>query len=59
VVVELYDLSGREVALVADRQMEEGHQTFTVNGSLLPAGVYVCTVKNGANMLMKKVIKNE
>lgn len=47
----LYDVLGREVAVLADGQMAAGTHTATVDTSLLPSGVYVYRLTTRAGTL--------
>jgi hypothetical protein len=42
--VEVYDGLGRRVALLHDGRLEAGAHAFTLDGSALPAGLYVVRV---------------
>jgi len=41
VQIQVYDLSGRQVAVVASGQYSAGSHTVTFNGSSLPSGMYI------------------
>ena len=41
VSVVVYDVLGRQVAVLAEERVEAGEHTFTLDGRVLPAGLYV------------------
>jgi hypothetical protein len=47
VTVALYDVLGRRVAVLARGRLDGGAHTFALDGSVLPAGVYVVRVALG------------
>jgi uncharacterized protein (DUF362 family) len=47
VKLTVYDLLGREVAVLANGPMESGSHTARFDGSLLPSGVYLCRLHAG------------
>jgi hypothetical protein len=47
VKLTVYDLLGREVAVLANGPMEPGSHTARFDGSLLPSGVYLCRLHAG------------
>jgi hypothetical protein len=56
VKVKVYDLLGREVATLVNRQMTAGSYTIEWNASSMPSGVYFYRVEAGASSLVKKMI---
>jgi beta-glucuronidase len=47
-IVNVYDLLGREVAVLVNEIMPAGKYTVTFNASALPSGVYFCRLTAGA-----------
>lgn len=56
VVVTLYDLNGREVGRLLDRQMNAGKWRVPFNGKGLSAGAYFYQLKAGSFQATKKMI---
>ena len=56
VVVTLYDMSGREVGKLLDRQMNAGKWRVPFDGKGLSAGAYFYQLKAGAFSAAKKMI---
>jgi len=48
VVIEVYDLLGREVARLVDREMGAGHHTVVFEGRGLASGIYVYRMVSGS-----------
>ena len=48
VLLDVYDITGRNVAIIADRKLTQGVHTFRFNAENLPTGVYFyrITIKN-------------
>ncbi|MBU2507330.1 MAG: T9SS type A sorting domain-containing protein, partial [Bacteroidetes bacterium] len=43
--MQIHDLLGREVQTLVDAPMSAGEHEVTLNGSNLPSGVYIYTLK--------------
>jgi predicted outer membrane repeat protein len=56
VSIKLYDLHGREVAMVVDRQFPAGEHIVKFDASRLPAGVYFCRARVGEEIETIKMI---
>jgi len=56
VVVTLYDMSGREIGKLLDRQMNAGKWRVPFDGKALPAGAYFYQLKAGDFSATKKMI---
>jgi hypothetical protein len=54
--LEVYDLLGRRVAVLADGAHEAGWHTATLDGRLLAAGTYVCRLQAGDAVATQKVL---
>jgi hypothetical protein len=52
----VYNLMGQEVATLLDGFTDAGHHTVTFDGSNLPAGTYLYTLKVGGYQVSKKMI---
>ena len=58
VAIELFDVLGNSVALVATEKAKKGEQHFKHSNSNLAAGIYYLKVKAGNKEICRKVIKN-
>jgi|GEM_PF-1973905 len=56
VVVTLYDMSGREISKLLDREMNAGKWRVPFDGKALPAGAYFYQLKAGDFSATKKMI---
>jgi hypothetical protein len=54
VVITVYSISGKKVALLADEFFSAGQHIITWNGSSLPAGYYFYSVKFSEGTIVKK-----
>lgn len=54
--IALYDLLGREVAVVQDAWQPSGRHQATFDGSALPGGVYLCTLQSGAHRVVERLV---
>ena len=52
----VYDLSGREVAVVADRVFQAGTHAVDFDGAALPSGMYVYAIETGSSVLSRKML---
>ncbi len=55
-VLLIYDLSGREVAVLHKGDIEAGVHSATWNASLMAAGVYICNLSGPAHTSSTKII---
>lgn len=55
VSIRLYDVLGREVMTVVDRRMKAGTHKLTIDGSQLPSGLYLYSMKAGNFHQVKKM----
>jgi endo-1,4-beta-xylanase len=51
----VYDVLGREVALLADGEKQAGHHETTLDGSTLPAGTYVVRLEAGGTVETRRL----
>ncbi|MGZ3863589.1 MAG: Kelch repeat-containing protein [Bacteroidia bacterium] len=58
VSVNVYDISGRFVAELINKNLSEGNHTITWNAASAASGIYVARIMIGNNVLTKKLIKN-
>jgi tetratricopeptide (TPR) repeat protein len=56
VTLKLYDLLGREVRTLVDRQMPAGFHQATVDGSALASGVYLYRIDAGSFTHVRKLV---
>lgn len=54
--VRLFDLSGRLVSSIEDREVPPGTHEIELDGRNLPAGVYCCRLDTAAGSLQRKVL---
>jgi N-acetylmuramoyl-L-alanine amidase len=52
----VYDLLGREVAVLANGRMEAGHHRVTFDGKGLASGVYLYRLSAGGNTFVRKML---
>ncbi len=55
VKLDVYDLSGRLVASLADKRLSAGRHVFTFDGGGLPTGLYLVQLKSGADSQCQKI----
>ena len=56
VSVGVYDADGRLVRSLSDGEVSPGRYVVRLPSGVLPAGVYFCTLDNGANRISRKVV---
>lgn len=56
VSIRIYDLQGREVAMVVDRVMSAGEHTLSYDAGSLPAGMYFIRLQAGKDTFVRKLI---
>jgi hypothetical protein len=56
VEIRVYDITGREAALLIDDFKEPGVYNISFSGLTLSSGVYMYTLKSGGNILSRKMI---
>ncbi len=54
--IVLYDLLGREIRILLDRQMEAGHYEINVDASGLSSGVYIYRIQAGDYSATRKMV---
>jgi hypothetical protein len=47
VSIKIYDMLGREIATLVNKQIEAGYYTYDFDASSMASGVYVCKMKAG------------
>lgn len=52
----VYDISGREVAILVNEIMTPGYYTYTLNGSFLSSGVYFYRLVSGNSVITKRAV---
>ncbi len=55
-MISLYDLAGRNVDTIVDRQYSTGSYAATYSNNTLPAGVYLLKLEAGSKSAVKKLI---
>jgi hypothetical protein len=56
VTLKIYDILGREVAILVDEYKPAGNYELTWNAAILPSGVYFYQLKAGDFIQTKKMI---
>jgi len=57
VKLEIYDISGRIVSNILDKEMDEGKHVINWEQADLISGIYFCRLQAGNNVVTKKIIK--
>ncbi len=55
VELNVYDLTGRQVATLVDKPMQAGNHQVNFNAQNLSSGVYIYTLKAGVQILSRKL----
>lgn len=56
VTLKIFDLLGREVAVLVEENLEPGEHSVVFNGGGLSSGVYLCRLEAGAFVGQKKLV---
>ena len=56
--LEIFDLTGNQVAVLCDKKLQSGAYTFNFNGEYLARGVYCCCLQSDNQVVAKKIIKH-
>jgi hypothetical protein len=56
VALRVYDVLGKEVAVLADGKMTAGEHEVVFNGQELPSGVYFCRMEAEEGLRVKKMV---
>jgi hypothetical protein len=59
VLIELYDLSGKKIAVIANEVLPEGTSRIAYDSGQLPAGIYQYKVTAGHGITSGKLLKNK
>lgn len=54
----VYDVPGREVALLMDREQAAGHHEVTLEAGQLPSGLYFCELQANTFRAVHPVVLN-
>ncbi|HTX17450.1 MAG TPA: T9SS type A sorting domain-containing protein [Bacteroidota bacterium] len=54
--VAIYDILGRQVRTLVDRELQEGNHTVIVDASAMPSGVYFYCIRSGSFVETKKMV---
>jgi uncharacterized protein (DUF1501 family) len=57
VLVQVFDVSGRRIATLADQVYTQGTYTLSFNAEALPSGVYYARLQNGALQQVRPMLK--
>ena len=52
----VYDLLGREIAILADGRYPAGKYDFTFDGSNVSSGVYFCRLSGGTSQITRRMM---
>ena len=55
--LEVFDLTGNQVAILCDKNLQSGNYAFQFSGEHLAGGVYLCCLHTGDQVSTKKIIK--
>ena len=55
--LEVFDLTGNQVAILCDKNLQSGNYAFQFPGEHLAGGVYLCCLHTGDQVVTKKIIK--
>jgi hypothetical protein len=58
VKIVLCDLTGKEIQLIAEEEMQKGNHQLSINTSKLPAGVYFCKLESVSGKKVMKLVVN-
>jgi hypothetical protein len=56
VKLQVYDVLGKEVAVLADGMMQQGNYSVTFKGERLPSGVYLYRLSSGSMTTVKRML---
>ncbi len=56
VTLKVYDILGREVAILVNENMEAGNYSVIFNASYLPSGIYFYKISSGNHPVTKKLV---
>ncbi|KAF0153336.1 MAG: hypothetical protein FD143_413 [Ignavibacteria bacterium] len=56
VSLKVYDIMGREVAMLINTKQESGYYSVPFNGASLSSGVYICILKTNDITISKKIL---
>ena len=54
--ITLSDITGKEIMLVADEEMQKGNQQININTSKLSPGIYICKIRTENNERLMKLL---
>ncbi|MBP6671967.1 MAG: aryl-sulfate sulfotransferase [Bacteroidetes bacterium] len=56
VTVKVFDLLGKEMAVLVNEQLSQGRYSFTYHGDHTPSGIYFCRMEAGSFVSVKKIV---
>ena len=56
--LEIFDLTGNQVTIICDQNLQAGDYAFQFNGEYLAPGIYFCCLHTGDQLVTKKLIKH-
>jgi hypothetical protein len=56
VVIQILDVNGRSLKIMAQKNFSQGSHELTFNRELLPAGIYFLQLKTDEGVMMKKMV---
>jgi len=58
VLIRIFDISGKQLALIADSKFFPGNYTFDFDAAGLRKGLYICVIHTDKKVISKKIILN-
>ncbi|KUO62957.1 hypothetical protein APF79_14330 [bacterium BRH_c32] len=56
VVIRVFDITGKEVAVLVNEKKEAGYYNVNFDGGNLSSGIYICSVQANENRISKKML---
>jgi hypothetical protein len=56
VLIEIYDIGGRKIRSIYDKEMPPGEHMITWNAGNLPSGVYFTSIQNNSHRITKRTV---
>ena len=56
IILEVYNMAGQKILTKLYGKFGAGRQHFTLDASILPSGVYLCKLKTGSFISVRKIM---